>query len=124
MVKVFNEKLKKIIKKHDIISFDVFDTLIKRNCNSPRDIFYIVEKQYNKLFDEKINDFYQKRVNAESKARLKHFDVEDITIDEIYSCIDLEENNVLGGMYYEEEIIISYACGSYDSYHGSRVRWI
>ena len=33
------EKLKLIISKHDVISFDVFDTLLKRNLGSNKDVF-------------------------------------------------------------------------------------
>ena len=47
MEKVFNRKLKKLIDSHDVVSFDIFDTLIKRNCMYPTDVFQIVENRFN-----------------------------------------------------------------------------
>jgi len=88
MTKVFNHKIKKMIDTHDVISFDVFDTLIKRNCLSPKDIFTIVEMQYNKYNTDKIFDFRKKRIDAESNTRVKFSNYEDITIQQIYSNID------------------------------------
>ena len=36
--------LYKVVQGFDIVSFDVFDTLIKRNVNNPKDIFLLIEK--------------------------------------------------------------------------------
>ena len=49
----------KEINKYKYISFDIFDTLIKRNVEKPEDIFKIVEKKlqienfYESIFKEK-----------------------------------------------------------------------
>ncbi|PNV62610.1 hypothetical protein C0033_08615 [Clostridium sp. chh4-2] len=45
---VSEEALKEEIKKHDVISFDVFDTLIMRKVLIPTDVFYIVEDRASK----------------------------------------------------------------------------
>lgn len=37
------------IKKYSIISFDIFDTLIKRNVCIPEDVFDIVQEQFEKI---------------------------------------------------------------------------
>ena len=58
------EAVKNQILKHDIISFDVFDTLIMRQTLVPRDVFDIVGEQAKKRGIE-IDDFRQKRVDAE-----------------------------------------------------------
>ena len=72
MKEVFNtRKLKKIIDSKEVISFDIFDTLIKRNCQKPIDIFKIVENRYNNQNKNEINDFSMKRIQAEIKARKK-----------------------------------------------------
>ena len=90
MGKVFSKRLKNLIDGHDVISFDIFDTLIKRNCYKPTDIFEIVEIQYNQTNkNNKIQDFKNIRINAEKNARNKNKNSEDITIDEIYDEINI-----------------------------------
>lgn len=86
------EKIKKEILKYDIISFDIFDTLIKRNCSKPTDIFKIVENRYNNNNNKKI-DFYNKRRNAESKA-LINTNKNSVTLDEIYENISLKKEEL------------------------------
>jgi len=61
------EKLKEEILKSDIVTFDIFDTLIVRNVLDPHDIFSIVEKSINKKLKQKIN-FSLERIIAENKC--------------------------------------------------------
>lgn len=70
------EKFIKKIKKYDIISFDIFDTLVTRTIYSPDDIFLIIGGNINDL------EFIKKRKEAEVKANIKldH----DVNLDEIY----------------------------------------
>ena len=65
------------IKNHDIISFDIFDTLLIRPYVQPTDLFYHMEKIYN------IPGFADARIKAEMYAREKS-NKKDITFDEIY----------------------------------------
>lgn len=54
---------KEKIKKYDVISFDMYDTLVHRNVDNPNDIFSIVEYLYNKQTakqSEKIEGFSEK----------------------------------------------------------------
>lgn len=71
-------------KKYDIISFDIFDTLITRCIYEPDDAFKVLGKLVQ---DEK---FIEKRKKAEQQAREKlgH----DVNIDEIYDEYMLENN--------------------------------
>lgn len=62
------EKLKLIISKHDVISFDVFDTLIKRNLGSNKDVFRLLEYKVNKLLGTS-KKIYDSRIAAEANAR-------------------------------------------------------
>lgn len=57
------QKLYAEIDKYDVISFDIFDTMLLRLVNSPRDVFYIVGRKSD------IVDFYCIRVLAEKNAR-------------------------------------------------------
>lgn len=85
VVKKYNSKKINIyeeIKKHDIISFDIFDTLLIRPYVKPTDLFLHIEKLY------KIKGFYKNRIMAEKLARGKYIDYEDITLNQIYEEID------------------------------------
>lgn len=52
---------------HDIITFDIFDTLVLRKTMQPKDIFYLVESEQNKQI-EKIADFAKVRMQAEKNC--------------------------------------------------------
>ena len=67
------EALKTKINKADVVSFDIFDTLIMRRVLYPRDVFQLMEKQ-----DDAPD--YQLRVNAEMGlyAQGKHPTIYDI----------------------------------------------
>lgn len=86
-----NKILKKLIDKSDVISFDIFDTLIKRNCLKPTDVFKFVEIKYNNLNKNKISNFAFYRIEAEKKSREKVKNSET-TLNDIYNCIDIFDN--------------------------------
>lgn len=67
------------IDNYEVISFDVFDTLVKRDVKEPKVVFNIIEKKINN------SSFARDRIEAEKKARL--FKKEEITLDDIYQCM-------------------------------------
>ena len=72
---------------YDIISFDVFDTLIFRPFSSPTDLFYILGDKLNYL------DFARIRQEMEWKAREKKYKKEkhyEVNLDEIYTVLSEE----------------------------------
>lgn len=71
------QKLFYMIDKCDVVSFDIFDTLLKRNVLNPRDVFFYMEKKYD------IPGFTEKRIEAEKRARVKLKGTE-ITLADIY----------------------------------------
>lgn len=77
------EKMKKKIDKVDVVSFDIFDTLLLRPVYRPRDMFYFVENENH------VVDFRRKRVRAEEWAR-EHTDKKngEINIFDIYQHIE------------------------------------
>ena len=77
------------IDSHKVISFDIFDTLLKRNVRHPDDIFILVENEYNKLEKDKIANFPALRKKAEKKSRSLSKD-EEITFNSIYECLPYE----------------------------------
>lgn len=88
MKKVSEKKLINIISKYDIVSFDLFGTLIKRYCSSTQ-IFEVVEKKFDREF-KKNSNFKKIRIAAEKKARKNCIDNKygEISIDDIYLNID------------------------------------
>ncbi|NIL01468.1 HAD-IA family hydrolase [Yersinia mollaretii] len=75
------------IDKYEIISFDIFDTLITRLTFSPREIFNIIEQKFNATSPIKLSEFRQLRTLAEDKAleeKLK-FGLQECSFDDIYS---------------------------------------
>lgn len=83
------DNIKKQILGVDVVSFDIFDTLLKRNVRCPSDIFLIVERLYNKQNSKKISSFTHNRIKAESIAR-KNNTTEEITLDAIYKELQYE----------------------------------
>ena len=71
------------IDNYEIISFDIFDTLIKREYLSPKDVF----EHLGKIARDA--SFVKRRIKAEKQARrISKF--QDITIDEIYKQLPIE----------------------------------
>lgn len=73
-------------EKYDVISFDVFDTLLLRKVLFPNDIYKILGNQVQKLW--KISDFRYLRINIENELKINNVN-EDICIDDIYNEIGL-----------------------------------
>ena len=75
-----------------VVSFDIFDTLVKRSCAYPTQVFDFVEEKFNEnLKSGKLQNFKNIRIKAEAEARGVHPDTE-ITLDEIYENIDLSSD--------------------------------
>ena len=49
------DKIIKKIEKYKYISFDIFDTLIKRNVEKPSDIFSAVNIEYEKKYGNNLS---------------------------------------------------------------------
>lgn len=65
------------VLEYSVISFDIFDTLIKRNVKKPTDVFRIIENKIS------LCGFTEERIKAEKEARKKTA-CEEITLDQIY----------------------------------------
>lgn len=70
------------LKTYDVISFDVFDTLIFRPFSDPTDLFYLVGEKMG------VQDFKNLRIQAEKKAReIVHrtSDGYEVTLEQIWN---------------------------------------
>ncbi len=78
---VFVEKL----KKYDVISFDLFDTLIFRPFSEPGDLFYILGQKLGYM------DFKRIRIEAEKKARIDKYKKDknyEVNLSEIWEKLE------------------------------------
>ncbi|MBE5899672.1 MAG: hypothetical protein E7279_08735 [Lachnospiraceae bacterium] len=73
------------LMSYDVISFDMFDTLVFRPFANPRDLFFLLGNEFNVL------DFRKIRVDAEMQAReikKARFGTTEVTLEEIYKLIE------------------------------------
>lgn len=85
------KKIKSTIDEYEYISFDIFDTLIKRNLKQPIDLFLLVEKYYNKQSKISLSNFVYLRIEAEKQARENEKNNEP-SLDDIYANLNIDEN--------------------------------
>ena len=78
--------LKSKCQKYTVVTFDVFDTLLKRDVMTPTEVFSLVEQEFDQKHGGK-SYFAQKRSEAEYKLR-KANRYSEVTLDEIYENID------------------------------------
>lgn len=71
------EDLKALIDEAEVVSFDVFDTLVRRRHYSPTDVFAAAGGARFRL----------KRIAAEWLARLRHRHQEDVSLEQIYAFL-------------------------------------
>lgn len=82
------EKIINAIKKYSVVSFDIFDTLIKRDCSEGKNLFGMIERNLSPKYPE-FKSYSERRIKAEHAAREKS-NREEITLDEIYN--ELQDN--------------------------------
>ena len=87
------EGLRQLIDDHDVISFDIWDTLIHRRCGKPTGVFFLLQgelantKEFAFKYPDMVSNFMYLRQEAESAARREMFKNEnthEITIRDIY----------------------------------------
>ena len=100
------EDLAERLAKYDVISFDVFDTLIFRPVSQPSDLFFFVGEELKYL------DFCRIRMEMEQKARkekYEKYDVREVTFEEIWRMMESETGITKErGMQIEWEIEKKY----------------
>ena len=73
-------ELIEVLCKYDVISFDIFDTLVFRAIEDPKDLFWLVGNKFN------ITNFKKIRSEIENEAR-KHVINGEVDIENIYEVI-------------------------------------
>ena len=83
----FGAEVHKLIASAKVISFDVFDTLVIRDCPEPSFVFDVVERRYNNLHSgATLEGFRRARMQAEASAR-RIAPSGEPTIYEIYALL-------------------------------------
>ena len=105
---IYDQGIVDFLIKFDVISFDIFDTLILRSVGQPSNIFKIVGNKLN------IADFTNIRINAEKMARQKREkkgQSNEVNLDEIYEFIDFgsKEKDIIKKYELDTEIESSRA---------------
>lgn len=72
---------------YDIISFDVFDTLILRPFSKPTDLFFVLGEQLGYLDFERIRQEMEWKAREKKYKKKKHYEV---TLEEIYQLLSEE----------------------------------
>ena len=96
-------QIKRDINKFKYISFDIFDTLIKRDVPEPTDLFNVVGNRLD------LKDFKNKRIEAEIAARLKS-ESGEVDIYDIYEEMDLTNAERKKAIECEIECEINLSC--------------
>lgn len=79
------EEYKRKIDAADIVSFDIFDTLLTRKTVDPRDVFTVARELFNEKSPYSMSDdFYRLRIKAEKTVRIKKSMHTEVSFDEIY----------------------------------------
>lgn len=79
-----------LINNSEYVSFDIFDTLIKRNVQKPTDVFSLVQEFYSNK--KTMLNFRLYRIYAEKIVRKKS-KKDEVTLDEIYELLRKKYGN-------------------------------
>lgn len=80
------EELAKELMQYDVVSFDIFDTLIFRPFSAPTDLFYLIGIELEMM------DFTRIRSNVENEVRWRKYHAEnsfEVTLEEIWQEMEL-----------------------------------
>ena len=79
------EEVLEQLKQYEIITFDIFDTLISRAVTHPTDVFRLVEKRWQN--NNSLNSsFFASRIQAEQTAYQKYGVC--VNLDQIYALLE------------------------------------
>ena len=98
------------LKAYEVISFDIFDTLVKRDVARPVDIHELVGRTYAARTGVKIPHYKETRIEAERRARTSS-EQEEVTLEEIFLHVDaLDAQTAEQLKEIELEVELRYCC--------------
>lgn len=90
-----------VVEKSQVVSFDVFDTLLLRKCGLPRNVFHELERKTGR------RGFAEARITAEQKAnrRVAGKEFGEISIEEIYSHLPQYSDLMDAELSFEKDTV-------------------
>ena len=107
---VHDDKIIQAIRQAEVVSFDIFDTLVKRNVPDPESVHKFVYKEFLKQTGIDVHGYEGLRIDAEYKAR-SNSQKEEISLDDIFCHLESvteDYKSVLREL--EEQIEILVCC--------------
>lgn len=109
-LKAKDSQIEKLIQKADVVSFDIFDTLVKRCVKMPEDVHKIVAGKFYAETKVQLGEYQKYRIEAEKKARMQCLG-EEVSLEEIFSHIEnIPEIHKKRLRRIEEETEIEICC--------------
>lgn len=84
-------EIEEVASLFDVVSFDIFDTLVLRNVGNPHDVFDIVEAMAGASGIDAAPGFARARVDAESMAASHKGPGKDVTLEDIYQELSFSD---------------------------------
>lgn len=95
-----------VLKDYDIVSFDIFDTLIFRPFSNPTDLFYFLGEQFGIMNFQDIRKFQEWNVRKQVYRQSGHYEV---TLEQIWNQIENEVGvSAREGMQSEQELEFAF----------------
>jgi len=99
-----SKRIIELIEPYPAVTFDVFDTLIKRNVTSFKDTVNLMDKEYFDITGKRLPFyFYRERVHA-PKAVIKKKEVRDVSLDDIYSVLHIDDKELIKKIEFKVEL--------------------
>lgn len=95
-------KILSVIDRYEVISFDIYNTLLYRHVANDEDIFRVVQDCFHRTFGKEKTHFHQVRLEAETEA-LTAMGSESVSFDEIYRHFHDEDAEKLKSIEWKLE---------------------
>jgi FMN phosphatase YigB (HAD superfamily) len=110
LIKPFSTLTLDDFKSYDVISFDIFDTVLTRNVYRPADVFLRLQHRLSGMFPDELfhpsfDLFHRLRIHAEKSARKLHRNREDVTLKDIahtFGLLNGVDEHLLLALYEQE----------------------
>lgn len=103
MIELDKDKIIEYIKSYSCVTFDIFDTLIKRDTDLFKDIVYIMNRDYYSITSKKLPVWFLRwRIHAPKVAR-KKFAKKEVSLDEIYDVIPIDDKELIKSLEVNAE---------------------
>lgn len=107
----FLSSIETYIDSADVVSFDIFDTLVRRSVGAPAGVFDVVADLFEKRTGRRIEGYREARIAAERRAR-EATSQEEITYDEIFDQLGMlskDDIAIMKELEIEAELSVCYA---------------